>query len=312
MDNAHAERRSLLDVVCAIDYSAASRTALRYAAAAAGHLHARLTVVSVTDPLLVEATQVAGHSDWQRFELDDLKRFCRDTIGNGRHLDVEIAFDVRAGRAADEILATAERVRAHLIVMGCHGLTGARKMFFGSTAERVLRDTSIPVLVTPADAHAPVRASDSPVLVRHVLVPVDLADAAEPLARIGAQVGASLGVPVLLVPVVEPVALPGRWRGKLPSLENEARARADVRMSALVARTGHAVEPMIVVGEPSEEIGNVADVRGAGLIVMGLQERESGRVGVIAYRILSRARVPVLAIPAAAAGRLAAFAADAA
>ena len=35
-----------------------------------------------------------------------------------------------------------------LIVMSSHGLTGFRKLFFGSTTERVLRETSVPVLVT--------------------------------------------------------------------------------------------------------------------------------------------------------------------
>jgi nucleotide-binding universal stress UspA family protein len=35
--------------------------------------------------------------------------------------------------------------------MATHGLTGFRKMFFGSTTERVLREATVPVLLlTPA------------------------------------------------------------------------------------------------------------------------------------------------------------------
>ena len=59
------------------------------------------------------------------------------------------------GKPALEILQIAERRRADLIVMSTHGLTGPRKWLLGSTTERVLRDTTTAVLVTPARADFP-------------------------------------------------------------------------------------------------------------------------------------------------------------
>ena len=68
---------------------------------------------------------------------------------------------IRTGKAEVEIPedVTAER-GADLIVMGTHGLSGVRKMFFGSVTERVLRQTSIPVLAAPLTDRSIVSLSD--------------------------------------------------------------------------------------------------------------------------------------------------------
>ena len=289
-------------VLCAVDYSAASRTALRYAATAAAYLQAPLAVMTVIDPLLAEAMAASAHSDWLQLERADLRAFCQETLERDPELPIET--EVSTGPPAEEILAAAERRQAALIVLGCHGLTGMRKVFFGSTTERVLRDTSVPVLVTPADLHPPTGVRDLAALIRHIVVPVDLTESATLLARIGARLGAAIGIPVLFVHVIEPVTLRHRWRGQLPSVQSEARSRAEAAMDLLIDDVGPHVEPVIVFGEPAEEIARVAEIRGAGLVVMGLQQRGTGRVGVIAYRILSRTDVPVLALPSVTAERL--------
>lgn len=289
-------------VLCAVDFSAGSRTALRYAVVAAGQLDARLTAVTVNDPLLVEAMRAYGSADWPGPEREELRAFCLETIGADYPLDVE----VRVGRAAPEILTLATELPAGLLVMGCHGLTGVRKVFFGSTAERVLRESAIPVLVAPTNLHAPISARDLPSLVRRILVPVDLTDASGPLARIGAGLGRAIGVPVLVAHAVEPLHFPPRWHGKVPSLQVAARDRAEAALKQLAEEAGGDIEPIVVFGDASDVIINVAEIRAVGLIVMGLQQSGTGRVGVVAYRVLSRTHVPVLALPSAAAARLAA------
>jgi universal stress protein A len=45
-----------------------------------------------------------------------------------------------------KILQTVKKESVHLIVMGTHGRTGLDHIFFGSTAERVVRKSSCPVL----------------------------------------------------------------------------------------------------------------------------------------------------------------------
>ena len=51
------------------------------------------------------------------------------------------------GTAWDAICDTAERKNADLIVITSHGYTGLKRLFLGSTAERIVRHAKCPVLV---------------------------------------------------------------------------------------------------------------------------------------------------------------------
>lgn len=55
---------------------------------------------------------------------------------------------------ADQIIATAHRAQADLIVLGTHGRTGLPRVLMGSVAEAVLRHSDIPVLVVPTRVSA--------------------------------------------------------------------------------------------------------------------------------------------------------------
>ncbi|MDP5293618.1 universal stress protein [Oceanimonas sp. CHS3-5] len=61
----------------------------------------------------------------------------------------ELTTEIRLGRGAEEILAGANALKADLIVLGTHGRRGMEKWLLGSTAERVLRQSAIPVLTVP-------------------------------------------------------------------------------------------------------------------------------------------------------------------
>ena len=65
-------------------------------------------------------------------------------------------------------------MNADLIVMSSRGHSGVRKMFFGSTTERVLRDTTVPVLVTPDDQNRTTSLSEIARHINRVMAPVDL------------------------------------------------------------------------------------------------------------------------------------------
>ena len=140
-------------VLCPIDYSDHSRVALRYAALIADHFGARLLLVTVNDLLLVQAAAMAYDAEYLQLQSQqDLREFYRDTnLPSAAGAD-DVTYDVRTGKPAPEILKAAADGHADLIVIGTHGLSGARKAFFGATTERVLRETTVPVLVTRKDA----------------------------------------------------------------------------------------------------------------------------------------------------------------
>jgi nucleotide-binding universal stress UspA family protein len=57
---------------------------------------------------------------------------------------------VRYGNAAEEIIAFASQESVALIVMATHGRSGVGRWLLGSTAERVLRGTTVPILLVRA------------------------------------------------------------------------------------------------------------------------------------------------------------------
>ena len=178
-------------------------------------------------------------------------------------------------------------------------------MFFGSTTERVLRETTVPVLIVPGGGPGVSSLDEAAARVRRVLVPVLFPpSSAQPLA-VGRAVSEALGVPSLLLHVVEPLrALSPRADALVPGIERERRARAEAELARVTAGQGPSAEALIAYGEPSEEIVKVARDRHAGLIVMGLQGSSlSGpRIGSVTYRVLCAAPCPVLALPPDAAG----------
>ncbi len=191
-------------VLCPIDFSESSRGALRYAGTVATHFGSRLTLLAVNDPLLQEADEFSGTARLTEDTTRELERFLTETFAVGG-LPGDVRVTVTTGRAAPEILRVAREHGCGVIVMSSHGLTGFRKLFFGSTTERVLRETMVPVLVTPGTDAGPETSEEVPRLVRRVLVPMDLTSTDLPQLRMARGLAEALGVPLVLVHVVEPI-----------------------------------------------------------------------------------------------------------
>ena len=140
---------------------------------------------------------------------------------------MDIEFGVRTGKPAVEILQQARQGKNDLIVMSSRGHSGVRKMFFGSTTERVLRETPVPVLVTPAE-RPPGRTLEEIVRhVVHVLAPVDLSPASPHQVSIAAGIAEALSISLLVAHVLEPIAIPSRVRLKLPGSDTSRRPGAE-------------------------------------------------------------------------------------
>jgi len=289
-------------ILCAVDFSEASRGALRSAAILAERFEALLTVATIDDPLLA-AIDSAGPSP--RLANDtrrSLQRLVADTLGD-RRTAIQIDYVVGVGRPAEELLRMARDPRADVIVMASHGLTGIRKLFFGSTTERVLRESDIPVLVIESAVHGPASWPDMVAAVNRVLIPVDLLPGSEAHVRDALRVAETLGVPALVTHVIEPTRLPFARRQDGLRIDAERRARADEALEAMLnsAPSSRRPEALVAYGDPAEEIAKVARARHVGLIVMRLRAGDSphGRMGSVTYRVLCVSHAAVLAVPPA-------------
>jgi nucleotide-binding universal stress UspA family protein len=289
-------------VLCPIDFSEACCGALRYAAAIAEHFQSDLLITTVDEPLLADVdTMTAGAGHLAQETARELERFYHATFADRPLPVAHPRFESAVGNPALEILALAARSRADLIVMSSRGASGERKMFFGSTAERVLRETTVPVLVTPPSGTGPAHLSEFRKTVRRILAPVDLSEASARQARMAKGIAEALDVPLLLLHVVEAVRANRPSARSLPSVAGERRDRAERSLESLVESLGPwpPVESLVVFGEPSEEIAKVAHDRDASLIVMGLHAspRRGPRMGSVTYRVLCLSHIPVFALP---------------
>jgi nucleotide-binding universal stress UspA family protein len=289
-------------VLCPIDFSEASRGALRYAAAIASHFGARLTVLTVNDPVLEAAAQTAYGAAWLPGDSHgELRRFVDSTFGGRMPAVQELLSEVATGKPAPEILRVARERSCDIIVLSTHGLTGVRKLFFGSTTERVLRETTVPVLVTPAADHGPARIDEIARTVRRVFAPVDLTAASPRQVRIARGIAEALEVPIVLGHVIEPVRFPAHLAMPLPSLEAERRDRAERALGELASTIPAKLKPeaLLAYGDPAEEIAKIARDRQAGVVVMGLHSSPLAgpRMGSVTYRLLCISPTLVLALP---------------
>ncbi len=293
-----ALRRSVL---CPIDFSESSRGALRYAGAVAAHFGARLTLLAVTDPLLDEADRIEGPAHLADDTRHELERFFRQTFAERPHGIADVELKVTSGKSAPEILRVAREQGSDVIVMSSHGATGFRKLFFGSTTERVLRETTAPVLVTPGNDPGPEGLDDAPRLIRRVLAPADLTIATSHQLDIARGLAEAIPVPLLLLNVVEPVRAITTAHARLGKIDAERRYRAERHLEDAIEPMPSSIKPeaLVVYGEPAEEIAKVATDRDAGIIVMGLHSSPvlGPRMGSVTYRVLCLAHRLVLAVP---------------
>ena len=289
-------------LLCPIDFSTASLGALRVAVAIAERFDTRLIMLRVDDPLLAEVADTKRGSGWGRLNSErELRRFLAETLGPDAAPKLQAHVEVVIGKPAVEILRVARERACDLIVMSTHGRSGAQKMFFGSTAEGVLRGTTVPVLLTPADDTGPVTIDALTHRAAHVLVPVDFSTATTHLVQVAQKVAAALRLPMLFAHVIAPLPGPVPLELNVHELTAERMSRAQAALDAIGAATPATTpsDTLIVEGNPAEQIARLARERHAGLIVLGLHGSPfpGPRMGSVTYRVLCLAPVLTLALP---------------
>lgn len=133
-------------VLCAVDDSEHARRIVEVADSVAKQLRsARLVLFSAA------TAEIQGTSDGPIAEREeDAKLRAKTRLEEiAAQIGVDCEVLVRTDKPAEAILAVAEQTGAHLIVLGTAGRSGIRRVIMGSTAESVLRDSSVPVLVFP-------------------------------------------------------------------------------------------------------------------------------------------------------------------
>jgi nucleotide-binding universal stress UspA family protein len=291
-------------ILCAIDFSEQSRMALRYAAAVAARQRATLRVVHVNDPLLTRAAAVA---------LNDRELVARSAVELGAFVDatiperarrlLRITKQVENGNPTVEIMAAADAARADLIVIGTHGLTGARRVMIGSTARQLLRQTGVPVLAIPRGQKRGAASPSSSWPGQGIMAAIDLGGHGRTEVDVATRIAQSLNSSLIMVHVVPPVIRPAWLRAIVGGHDPGRTAHARRRLAALInrAHTHVAVDARVISGHVTDGLVSMAVKERATLVVVALRGRRGSlidRRGSVAYNVLAHAATPVLAYPA--------------
>jgi nucleotide-binding universal stress UspA family protein len=146
-------------ILLSTDGSDVARKGVEHGISLAKALNAKVTIVTVTEPLPVDYG--SGHaSGWipSQEEFDSFDAACKERAG--KVLDEARAIAEQVGISAEllhvpnahpatAIVETAKSRGCDLIVMASHGRRGLRKLLLGSQTSEVLVNGSVPVLVVP-------------------------------------------------------------------------------------------------------------------------------------------------------------------
>ncbi len=205
-----------------------------------------------------------------------------------------------AGRPAEAIVDEAVKLRCDLIITGTHGRGAVDHFLFGSTAERIVRYSAVPVLAIKPIEHEFVRGADKFSL-KHVLCPCDLSPLAEQAATFAAEICRVFSAELTLLHVIDnrleyPLVLPD------PEVffPEQIRQRASERLQTIAARIKDVkVHVDVITGVPDKTIVEVARDRSVDLIAMtthGHGGLSRALIGSTAEKIVHKARVPTMTI----------------
>jgi len=271
-------------ILSPVDFSELSAHALRYASMLARCGNARLVAAY--------AESFSPPPYFTEGQLGELERQFRDAFRGAEsalrrfvdaELDAEAASttEVRIVEAmpVDGIRRLTREIKTDLIVMGTHGRSGVNRLMLGSVAERLLRESDVPVLTVRGDTAA---AMTPP---KTILCPVNNTPAAREALLMAAHLARCFGGNVVALHVKE--GHPGQGIGDLCAwVPDEIRSHCTLR-------------ELTREGEAAEEIVSLAKETPCDLLVIGARHRrffDSTVLGSTTARVVRHAPCPVLTV----------------
>jgi nucleotide-binding universal stress UspA family protein len=145
-------------ILIATDFSKFSLTAADYALSLAADYDAEVHLIHViekTPPILtIRSLDLSQEKILQEIE-EEAKSALKHTLQQVKKINdkVKIVSVLRKGIDYEEIINYSVEAKIDLIVIATHGRTGLLHTLIGSVAEKVIRYSKIPVLVTTPSAH---------------------------------------------------------------------------------------------------------------------------------------------------------------
>jgi nucleotide-binding universal stress UspA family protein len=293
-------------ILCPVDFSDFSRRALDLAFALAARHDAEITALHVTAasfPPMAAFPEVPSLFPLDAAVLERLRAELDRLVAPARTPDIPLRTVVAQGAPVTTILLEAEELRADLIVMGTHGTGGFERWVLGSVAEKVLRKAPCPVLTMTKAREEPFPLD--PGRFGEVLCALDLADGSNRTLAAAVSVAQAAGAHLTLLHVLEDApqeeAAVAHAGSDLSAYRAQRCQEARQRLRALAKDVRCVHDEIVKTGTPDREILDLAEERGAGLVVVGVHGRrllDLLHFGSTAHHVVRGAGCPVLTVRA--------------
>ena len=211
-----------------------------------------------------------------------------------RGVDTETA--VLQGGVSETITTYASENAVDVIAIPTRGRTGLDRLLLGSTTERVVRRSSVPVLSVQPDG------GRMPYPYRNILVPTDGSECAGEALDRAVTLAARNGATVHVLSVVDLGGLGIEAYSGIETLVETAEETVAEAAAVAEAASVEAVEHVEAGSSPARVIRAYLADHDVDLVAMGTRGRtgvERYLLGSVAERTVRTAPVPVLTVPAA-------------
>jgi nucleotide-binding universal stress UspA family protein len=297
-------------ILLAIDFGSASLGAARWGATHVAPNADAVLMHVMTDQLPCDDAPAASANE----SLQGVS--CAVAGGLGGFADtLDIASSrtvVRVGRPSSCLASVANDAEVSLLVLGRRANANRIRVGEPNVIERAARRTSSPVLVVPEGTTKPPD---------HIVAAVDESRFAPLVLRVAGRLAQMHGLPLTILHVLSPAV--GAYERVIrsakhllshvgpPSATASERATVPAPLASRTARwfmrlgrahdatRRHSAE--IAIGDPVREIVRTAMEHAAPLVVVGLRgadEAPPGSIGSVARELMTRGRMPVLAVNA--------------
>ena len=267
-------------ILVATDFSASSQLAIRRAAQLGQEHQAMLEILHVVEepPPGEEILPVESLALAEKKLAETASQFIPD--------DVMRRYLVASGKDFVAIIRCARQAQADLIIIGAHGEHTLKDDVFGTTAQKLARKASIPLLVVKQPAQAPYR---------RILAATDFSEASRRVLETALKVAPQAEIDLLHVCHVW-----GESRltmaGASPQERSAYRLQVEKSASAMLGDwveqidlNGRRPDLHVRQGHPANLISHMASERQADLVVMGTTGRS-----VLPYILLGSVAEKVL------------------
>lgn len=284
----------LKNILVATDFSAVSDRALDYAVSLARRYESRIVLAHVVasggDVYLAPEMAAATHESGFSLAQEEMGQ----VLISGKLRDVNHETVIEQGPFWPTLEALIARYEADLVVVGTHNVKGLEKLFLGSVAEQIFRQTKRPVLtVGPAVPGKP----EPQIAFKNILFATDFGIGAEREAAFAFSLAQEHGANLTMLHVVS-------------HAEDYSQDGLGLKRDAIFHELAELVPPgsefwskpefRMRLGEPAREIVEVARDKQADLVVMGAKKQSRIAAGhslnTVAYRVVAAVPCPVLTV----------------